>query len=242
MRVKRFIHRFTVTILVLAMSFTMSVLFADDKINDGLNVDLNVDLNDSAVISEYEVLADLLSRSTYFQALFQQTVRDANGDIIDQSSGRIWLTRPSLLRWDILQPLVQTLIVNDQQFFQYDSDIDQLIVEPLSDQLSAMPVLLLSGNAEAIASQFIVSEIKAVTAQSANTSARQLFNLKPKGNDGLFEMLSLEFKHGELQAISILDDLQQNSRFEFSAIDAVTPVENSTFILNPPVETDIIYR
>jgi len=238
MRVKRFIHRFTVTILVLAMPFTMSVLFADDKINDGLNVDLI----DSAVVSEYEVLADLLSRSTYFQALFQQTVRDANGDIIDQSSGRIWLTRPSLLRWDILQPLVQTLIVNDQQFFQYDSDIDQLIVEPLSDQLSAMPVLLLSGNAEAIASQFIVSEIKAVTAQSANTSARQLFNLKPKGNDGLFEMLSLEFKHGELQAISILDDLQQNSRFEFSAIDAVTPVENSTFILNPPVETDIIYR
>jgi len=238
MRVKRFIHRFTVTILVLAMSFTMSVLFADDKINDGLNVDLI----DSAVVSEYEVLADLLSRSTYFQALFQQTVRDANGDIIDQSSGRIWLTRPSLLRWDILQPLVQTLIVNDQQFFQYDSDIDQLIVEPLSDQLSAMPVLLLSGNAEAIASQFIVSEIKAVTLQSANTSARQLFNLKPKGNDGLFEMLSLEFKHGELQAISILDDLQQNSRFEFSAIDAVTPVENSTFILNPPVETDIIYR
>ena len=239
MRVKRFIHRFTVTILVLAMPFTMSVLFADDKINDGLNVDLN----NSAVVSEYEVLADLLSRSTYFQALFQQTVRDANGDIIDQSSGRIWLTRPSLLRWDILlQPLVQTLIVNDQQFFQYDSDIDQLIVEPLSDQLSAMPVLLLSGNAEAIASQFIVSEIKAVTAQSANTSARQLFNLKPKGNDGLFEMLSLEFKHGELQAISILDDLQQNSRFEFSAIDAVTPVENSTFILNPPVETDIIYR
>ena len=238
MRVKRFIHRFTAVILMLAMSFTTSVLFADDKINDAL-ID---SLNDSAVVNEYELLAHLLSRSTYFQALFQQTVRDANGDIIDQSSGRIWLARPSLLRWDILQPLEQTLIVNDQQFFQYDSDIDQLIVEPLSDQLSAMPVLLLSGNAEAIASQFTVSQIKAVTAQSANTSSRQLFNLKPKGNEGLFEMLSLEFKHEELQAISILDDLQQNSRFEFSAIDTVTPVKNSTFILNPPVETDIIYR
>ena len=230
MRIKKFIHRFIVTILMLVMPFTMSGLFADDK------------LNETAETNEYELLADLLSQSTYFQAIFQQTVRDANGDIIDQSSGRIWLTQPSLLRWDILQPLVQTLIINEQQFLQYDSDIDQLIIEPLSDQLSAMPVLLLSGNAEAFASQFTVSQIKAVTAQSANTSARQLFNLKPKGNEGLFEMLSLEFKHGELQAISILDDLQQNSRFEFSAIDTVTAVENSMFILNPPVETDIIYR
>ena len=37
-------------------------------------------------------------------------------------------------------------------------------------------------------------------------------------NEGLFEVLTLEFKAGVLQAISILDDLQQSSRFEFTAI------------------------
>lgn len=232
MRSKKFIHRFKLFILMLAMSFTAIPLFANDVLKEPL------------VASEYQQLADLLSSSTYFQAHFQQTVRDASGDIVDQSTGKIWLARPNQLRWDIVEPLEQTLIVNEQEFFQYDSDIDQLIIEPLSDQLSAMPVLLLSGNAEAIASQFTVTEIKAVTAQIVNkeSALRQLFNLKPIGNEGLFEVLSLEFKDGVLQAISILDDLQQNSRFEFSIIDTTTVIDDSIFVLNPPAYTDVIYR
>ncbi|MBT5292594.1 MAG: hypothetical protein HOL40_02590, partial [Cellvibrionales bacterium] len=85
---------------------------------------------------------------------------------------------------------------------------------------------------------------QAVTAQSTNKNApsRQLFTLKPIANDGLFEMLSLEFKGEVLQAISILDDLQQNSRFEFMAIDIETVIDDSLFELNPPAYTDIIHR
>ena len=232
MQIQKFIHSFQLFLFMLAVPFTAAPLFAGETSND------------TVLTSEYEQLANLLSSSHYFQAHFQQTVRDASGDIVDQSTGNIWLARPNLLRWDIVEPLEQTLIVNEQQFFQYDSDIDQLIIEPLSDQLSAMPVLLLSGNAEAIASQFIVSQIKAVTAQSTNKNApsRQLFTLKPIANDGLFEMLSLEFKGEVLQAISILDDLQQNSRFEFTAIDIETAIEDSLFELNPPADTDIIHR
>ncbi|MDB4456345.1 outer membrane lipoprotein chaperone LolA [bacterium] len=232
MQIQKFIHSFQFYLLMLAVPFTAAPLLADDA------------LNNTVLSNDYEQLANLLSNSRYFQANFQQTVRDANGDIVDQSTGNIWLARPNQLRWDIVEPLEQTLIVSEQQFFQYDSDIDQLIIEPLSDQLSAMPVLLLSGNADAISNQFIVAQIKAVTAHSANKDAplRQLFTLKPIANDGLFEMLSLEFKGEILQAISILDDLQQNSRFEFTAIDIETVIDVSLFELDPPADTDIIHR
>lgn len=232
MQIQKFIHSFQFYLFMLAVPFTAAPLLADDA------------LNNTVLSNDYEQLANLLSNSRYFQANFQQTVRDANGDIVDQSTGNIWLARPNQLRWDIVEPLEQTLIVSEQQFFQYDSDIDQLIIEPLSDQLSAMPVLLLSGNADAISNQFIVSQIKAVTAHSTNKDAplRQLFTLKPIANDGLFEMLSLEFKGEVLQAISILDDLQQNSRFEFTAIDIETVIDVSLFELDPPADTDIIHR
>lgn len=235
MQTKKFIHSFQLFISMLAMS-AMSVT--------AIPLSACEAHNEASLAGDYEQLALLLSSSSYFQAHFQQTVRDANGDIIDQSTGKIRLARPHQLRWDIIEPFEQTLIVNEQQFFQYDSDIDQLIIEPLSDQLSAMPVLLLSGNAEAIASQFIVSNIKAVTAHAAdkNLPSRQLFNLKPIANDGLFEMLSLEFKGGVLQAISILDDMQQNSRFEFTGIDINTVIADSLFVLDPPADTDIIHR
>lgn len=193
-----------------------------------------------------EALANLLSRSAYFQADFKQVIRDADGEVIDQAVGDVWLSRPSKLRWDITEPLEQTLIVSDDQFFQYDQDIDQLIIEPLSDQLSAMPVLLLSGDASAINKQFIVKQIKALTAPSGDTklprSQKILFTLKPLARDGLFQLLTLEFVDEKLQAIAILDDLEQSSRFEFSAINVDNIIDDAQFELVPPEYTDIIYR
>lgn len=193
-----------------------------------------------------EALSSLLSRSAYFQADFRQVIRDADGRIIDEAVGGVWLSRPNKLRWDIAEPLEQTLIVSDDQFFQYDKDIDQLIIEPLSDQLSAMPVVLLSGDASAINKQFVVKQIKAVTAPSGDAnlprSQKILFTLKPLARDGLFQLLTLEFVDEKLQAIAILDDLEQTSRFEFSAINVDNIIDDALFELVPPEYTDIIYR
>ena len=231
----RFLHRLNYLMLMLIVAFAASSVLANDHSDDHSN--------ESSDVESQAELANLLSSSTYYQADFEQTVRDAKGVLVDQSAGKMWLARPNKLRWDIVLPLEQTLIVNGQQFFQYDSDIDQLIIEPLSDQLSAMPVLLLSGDAEAIASQFSVTQIKAMpTSQNQKSPLRQLFSLKPLVKDGLFEVLTLEFKDGLLQAISILDDLQQNSRFEFTAIDTEKTIKDSRFDIDPPTHVDVIYR
>ena len=215
--------------------FTMVLCFSSSNI-------LGNDLPDN----HSEALANLLSRSAYFQADFKQVIHDADGEVIDQAVGHVWLSRPSKLRWDITEPLEQTLIVSDDQFFQYDQDIDQLIIEPLSDQLSAMPVLLLSGDASAINKQFIVKQIKAVTAPSGDAklpgSQKILFTLKPLARDGLFQLLTLDFVDEKLQAIAILDDLEQSSRFEFSAINVDDIIDDAQFELVPPEYTDIIYR
>lgn len=243
------LYKFNTFIFMVFMSLASGRVFASDAVESSSSEILPAENSspEHPSIEPQAVLADLLSRSIYFQANFKQTVRDANGVIVDQSSGKMWLARPDKLRWDIAEPLEQTLIVNEQQFFQYDSDIDQLIIEPLSGQLSTMPVLLLSGDAEAIAKQFIVTEIMAVTSSSAtlseaSASLRQLFSLKPLSNEGLFEVLTLEFKAGVLQAISILDDLQQSSRFDFTAINVEATISNKRFELNPPAYTDIIHR
>lgn len=238
------LYKFNIFIFMIFMSLVAGRVFANDAVESSASESLSAEIPSA---EHQAVLADLLSRSVYFQANFKQTVRDANGVIVDQSSGKMWLARPDKLRWDIVEPLEQTLIVNEQQFFQYDSDIDQLIIEPLSGQLSAMPVLLLSGDAEAIAKQFIVTEIMAVASSSATLSEvsaplRQLFSLKPLSNEGLFEVLTLEFKAGVLQAISILDDLQQSSRFDFTAINVEAAINNKRFELSPPAYTDIIHR
>lgn len=197
-----------------------------------------------SLASAADDLAGLLSNSRYFQAAFIQEVRDSEGELIDQSQGKMLLNRPDKLRWDIDEPLEQTIVVNSGQYFQYDRDIDQLIIETLSDQLSAMPSLLLSGDAAAISAEFEVEEVKAITSVNGADTApsMQLFMLKPLAEQDLFKVLTLEFSGGILQAIGILDDLEQSSRFEFSEIDNATPIDKGQFELNPPADTDIIRR
>lgn len=196
-------------------------------------------------VKDVDKLVQLLAQSQFYQAKFSQLVRNSEGEVIDQSRGAMLLARPDKLRWDITAPLEQTIIVNGDQYFQYDSDIDQLIIEQLSDQLSAMPVLLLSGDSSAIAQSFAVEEVHAVIASNIEqdtSSGLRLFTVMPLQEDGLFSMLSLEFTDGQLNAIAILDDLQQSSRFEFSDIQVNTDLADSLFELIPPEGTDIISR
>ena len=189
-------------------------------------------------------LSSLLSGSDYFQANFIQTVRDTKGEIVDQSNGSMLLSRPDKLRWNIDAPIEQTIVVNNGEYFQYDRDIDQLIIQALSDQLSAMPSLLMSGDVNAINSQFSVAEVKAISASStvADNPVIRVFTLKPLDQDSLFEVLTLEFTNQLLQAIAILDDMEQVSRFEFSEVDTLSRVDDTQFVLNPPEGTDIIRR
>lgn len=222
-----YLPRFFITSLLVIVPL---VTFAADTVNK---------------VKDVDKLVQLLAQSQFYQAKFSQLVRNSEGEIIDQSRGAMLLARPDKLRWDITAPLEQTIIVNGDQYFQYDSDIDQLIIEQLSDQLSAMPVLLLSGDSSAIAQSFAVEEVHAVIASNIeedSSSGLRLFTVIPLQEDGLFSMLSLEFTDGQLNAIAILDDLQQSSRFEFSDIEVNTDLADSLFELIPPEGTDIISR
>ena len=201
-----------------------------------------------STLKDVDKLVQLLANSQYYQANFSQQVRNSQGIIIDQSRGKMLLARPDKLRWDIIEPLEQTIIVKGEQYFQYDSDIDQLIIEQLSDQLSAMPVLLLSGDASAISQVFSVKEVHSATnheqdnGKSVSARKLRLFTVVPLQEDGLFSMLSLAFSGGQLNAITILDDLEQSSLFEFSDIQVNTNLADSMFELIPPAGTDIISR
>lgn len=199
--------------------------------------------------SASKALGELLSQPRYFQATFLQTVHDAEGELVDQSNGAMMLSRPDKLRWEVYAPFEQVIVVNADDYYQYDSDIDQLIIQPLDNQLSAIPKLLLSGDASAIQSQFKVEELKAITASSNDNSSDSIrvFTLKPltiegAQQDSLFNTLTLEFSGAQLDAIAILDDLEQVSRFQFSDHALDTPIEDARFVLVPPDGTDIIYR
>ncbi|MBI5447255.1 MAG: outer membrane lipoprotein carrier protein LolA, partial [Gammaproteobacteria bacterium] len=57
-------------------------------------------------------LARHLSQFQSMQATFTQTIRDARGRLLDQSTGEMQLLRPGKFRWETLQPQQQLVIAN----------------------------------------------------------------------------------------------------------------------------------
>jgi outer membrane lipoprotein carrier protein len=63
------------------------------------------------------------------------------------SSGTFWISKPGLLRWEIKKPYPQIQVLNENEFWSYDIDLQQASVRPVaSAQLTGIAALLLSTN------------------------------------------------------------------------------------------------
>ncbi|NNL56866.1 MAG: hypothetical protein HKO71_03875 [Pseudomonadales bacterium] len=197
-------------------------------------------------------LAALLDGAKAMRAEFNHAMRDASGALLDESSGWMAWQRPGNFRWEVLQPLAQTLLINGDVFYQYDRDLEQLIVAPVSPQVSALPNVLLAGDVAAINQQYEVEAIYAV-ATDAGEDAKpvqagqlagqaRLFKLTPRHSDGLFTAIVVEFAQSQIAAIDIEDDLQQTSRFEFSASSPLDKNTDALFAIDPAPGTEIIHQ
>ncbi len=178
-------------------------------------------------------LSALLAGTSTLQASFDQRVESADGQLLDESAGMIYLSKPSQLRWDVTEPLEQQIVVDGETYYQYDRDLDQLVIDQLDQQLSALPQILLSGEQDTIDQHYAVRALAA-------SDTGQAFELRPLATEGLFQRLLLGFEAGTLRSLKVEDDLQQMTHFEFSNIRLNEAISPSVFRIEPTAGTDII--
>ena len=207
-------------------------------------------------------LASLLANQLNFTADFTQQSFNSEDVVVDRSSGHIVLSRPFHLRWETKVPFAQTIIINGDRYLQYDSDIDQLIISSLGSQDIAIPSLFLSADASAIESFFTVSRValnsvvdrdhqgdidnvnidKIKSSHELSLLINQSYVLTPLDKSSLIAELRINFQQQLITGIVILDDFGSRSQFDFNNITASKGLDSDLFELDPPADTDIIYR
>ncbi len=77
---------------------------------------------------------------------FTQTVTDAQGKATGpKSTGTFAFARPGRFIWKTTSPDNQTIVTNGQTLWIYEEDLDQVIVRPMGNELSASPAAILFG-------------------------------------------------------------------------------------------------
>lgn len=179
-------------------------------------------------------LVKYLNGMQSMQAKFQQWVEDGKQNRLQNVTGSMWVKRPGKFRWDTNDPFPQSIITNGQELWIFDRDLDQATQRKLDAQVGNTPALLLSGDPKTISDSFHVKGFK------YDKTGEWRFDLTPKSEEALFELLRVHFMGGKLHDMYLQDGLGQTTRIAFATPDINTKIADSTFEFTPPKGVDVI--
>ena len=166
------------------------------------------------------------------QGRFEQSLIDANGAVIEVTSGTLKIQRPGRFRWSYTEPYSQVLVADGLNIWSYDADLAQVTVKPQKQALASTPALLLGGSKDAL-DQF-TNEGNFL--EDGTTWVR----LSPKNTESGFLRVELGFMNDTLSHMVFYDNLQQTTRVTLYDVAVNEPIEQEYFEFEIPADVDVV--
>ena len=186
-------------------------------------------------------LQGLLSNMKQFRAGFDQTVVDAQQNVVHEAQGTLTMTRPNKLRWETTFPDETLLVADGDAVWNVDTFVEQVTVLSQDNAIKDNPIVLLTSTDEAIWSKFSISQMSSGVSTNNlasginNDNALQSYQITPKEEGGQILTLTLTFNQdNELALLNMLDAQQQISTLVFNNIETRFPVPADTFSVDIP--------
>ncbi|MDG2288897.1 MAG: outer-membrane lipoprotein carrier protein LolA, partial [Woeseiaceae bacterium] len=77
-----------------------------------------------------KLVNDFVNNIVTLESDFEQSLIDAEGTIVDRTSGTLEIERPTRFRWSYSEPYEQWLIADGLNIWSYDLDLEQATVKP----------------------------------------------------------------------------------------------------------------
>ena len=167
-----------------------------------------------------------------FKASFEQTVFDAQGNVMETANGFFALERPGKFRWDYQQPYPQHIVADGEKIWFYDVDLEQVTVKSQQDALSNTPATLLSGE--------LLPEEKYQVTDLPSEDDLNWVRLIPKDSDVNFQMISLAFKDNKLSKMVMRDSFDQQTQLVFTNVEENSVLPAHEFVFTTPEGVDVV--
>jgi outer membrane lipoprotein carrier protein len=180
-----------------------------------------------------EHLMTTLGKLAFFSANFNQKILDEQGQVLQQGSGTLAISKPNLVNWKAITP-DETLIISDgNTLWFYDPFIEQASAYSLAKSIHNTPILLLTSDEPTLWQQYNVIE------QNGDITNGLRFVVLPKDTSSQIKKLTLVFTKTktsdiQLSEFSFQDATGQISQISLSQFDAKTKPEASLFTFTLP--------
>ena len=179
-----------------------------------------------------QLVGDFVANVITLQGRFEQSLIDADGNIVERSSGRLEIERPGRFRWSYSEPYEQWLVADGLNMWNYDVDLEQVTVKPQATALSNTPALILSGASNAF-EQFEYIE-------SYREADYHWVRMEPREADAGFDRMELGFLDGVLYRMVFFDNLGQTTLVQLEGVEVNPELDPARFEFEVPEFADLI--
>ena len=166
------------------------------------------------------------------QGRFEQSLVDANGEVVEVTKGMLRIQRPGRFRWSYTEPYAQVLVADGLNIWSYDVDLAQVTVKPQQQALANTPALLLGGSKDAL-DQFTN---EGTFIEGGTTWVR----LRPKNTESGFLHVELGFVNDTLSRMVFFDNLEQTTRVTLYDVAVNEPIDQVYFEFEIPADVDVV--
>ncbi|TDJ34173.1 MAG: outer membrane lipoprotein chaperone LolA [Gammaproteobacteria bacterium] len=180
------------------------------------------------------LIDDFINNVHTMSGRFEQQLVDADGIVIDKSSGTIEFQKPGRFRWTYLEPYEQILVADGLNIWSYDVDLEQVTVKAQAKVLASTPALLLGG------AQDVLDDFEYI----GSFAERDIVwvRLRPKTTDNGFTKVELGFKEGKLSRMIFGDNLGQTTLIALFDLTVNESIDEQRFSFTPPDGVDVVGR
>jgi outer membrane lipoprotein carrier protein len=179
-----------------------------------------------------KLVNDFLTDVLTMQARFEQSLIDADGEIVEVSGGTLEIERPTRFRWAYADPYEQWLVADGLNIWSYDVDLAQVTVKPQEKALSNTPAMLLGGATNAL-EQF---RFEGSRVEEATTWVR----MRPVDDSSGFNRVELGFLEGQLSRMVFFDNLEQTTLVALYDVVVNEAIDASHFEFVIPNDVDVV--
>ena len=179
-------------------------------------------------------LDSLLANINSLTADVVQLIVESDGGILEESNIKMLLKKPNGFYWETITPYQELIVTNGIKLWNYQPDLEQVVIEDWDVSKSELAAQLLSGKTENLDSQYIIEEL------SDTNNDSQEFVLTPVDADSIYTQISINFITSELDLIYLNSRNGQQTVWRFDAIERNEILEDSLFDFQPPAGIEII--
>ncbi|MFT5756913.1 MAG: outer membrane lipoprotein carrier protein [Alteromonadaceae bacterium] len=205
--------------LLLSMMFTtqllsMKISYAVDEIIENKAkaiITLPVNAQTSAMSDHKKQLIEKLKKINFFSAGFEQKTLDEKGNVLQEGSGELAVSKPNLVHWNTKTPDESLIVSDGSTLWVYDPFIEQAIAYKLVNAIANTPILLLTSDDQALWAHYRVSQIDQAT-----------YLIHADDVNSQIKTLELHFVKDKLSGFTFLDATGQLSIISLKEVDFTT--------------------